>query len=147
MSILVCITQQVTYLQLLSFWHFFCVSFSRERKSERIEKKIKTQNPNPRVLDGFSYRSGWYLSLVPYSEGKENFLSYSPNWWEFETLWGMGFVRKTISNFLWWNGRVMLSYRVGSWKHFFHTIGELLFHIIFSFPVCNWTFLIFPACF
>ena len=25
---------------------YFCVSFSRERKSERIERKFKTQNPN-----------------------------------------------------------------------------------------------------
>ena len=47
-------------------------------------------------------------------------------WWEFAVLWRMGFVRKTISNFLWWNGRIMLPYRVGSWKHFFHTIGEFL---------------------
>ena len=112
--------------QILGNSLYFLCQFPSWEKSERIERKFKTQNPNPRVLDGFSYRSWWYLSLVPYSEGKENFLSYSPIWWEFAALWGMGFVRKTISNFLWWNGRIMLPYRVGSWKHFFHTIGEFL---------------------
>jgi hypothetical protein len=27
-----------------------CVSFSHERKSERIEKKFETQNPNPELV-------------------------------------------------------------------------------------------------
>ena len=36
-----------SYLQLLSFWRYFLCQFLRERKSERIERKSKTQNPNP----------------------------------------------------------------------------------------------------
>ena len=35
---------EVTYAKLLSFFVF---SFSSERKFERIERKFKTQNPNP----------------------------------------------------------------------------------------------------
>ena len=32
---------------MLCFWRFFCVSFSRERTFERIERNFKTQNPTP----------------------------------------------------------------------------------------------------
>ena len=40
-----------SYLQLLSFWRYFLCQFLRERKSERIERKFKTQNPNLRGGD------------------------------------------------------------------------------------------------
>ena len=44
------------YFQLLNFWLylFLSVSFSRKRKSERIESKFKTQNPNPKYEGFFS---------------------------------------------------------------------------------------------
>ena len=38
---------------------YFCVSFSHKRKSERIERKFKTQNPNPRTFPNSRGTSGF----------------------------------------------------------------------------------------
>jgi hypothetical protein len=52
-----CISFQVIYNFSAFGSTYFCVSFSHERKSEMIERKFKTQNPNlnllhPRPSDG-----------------------------------------------------------------------------------------------
>ena len=40
---------------------YFCISFSHERKSERIERKFKTQNPNPSWQKWNPWKEFWQL--------------------------------------------------------------------------------------